>query len=77
MGLRDEQYRWWLLDGELDIVSDGRIAGTSLIAALAHLSREIERRGDRGRHSANQPYSLIVYKGATVVAVRPSTLGIC
>jgi hypothetical protein len=77
MGPRDEQYRWWLLDGELDIVSDGRVAGASLLAALAHLSRELERRGGRGKHASNQPYSLIVYKGAAVVAVRPATLGIC
>jgi hypothetical protein len=77
MGARVEHYRWWLLDGELDIVSDGRVVGASLLAALAHLSREIGRRGDCGRHASNQPYSLIVYKGAAVVAVRPSTLGIC
>ncbi len=77
MGLRYEQYRWWLLDGDLDIVSDGRIAGASLLAALASLSREIERLGDRGKHPTNQPYSLIVYRGDAVVAVRPATLGIC
>ncbi len=77
MGARYEQYRWWLLDGDLDIVSDGRIAGASLPAALADLSREIDRLGDRGQHPTNQPYRLIVYKGAAVVAVRPATLGIC
>lgn len=72
-----EEYRWWLLNGELDIVSEGNIAGPSLLAALAHLSRHIERRDDRGRHPSNEPYSLIVYKGGAVVAVRPATLGIC
>ncbi len=77
MGVRYEQYRWWLLDGDLDIVSDGRVAGASLLTALADLSREIDRLGDRGQHPTNQPYRLIVYKGAAVVAVRPATLGIC
>ena len=77
MGPRNEQYRWWLLDGDLEIVSDGRVSGASLPAALADLSREIDRLGDRGQHPTNQPYKLIVYKGAAVVAVRPATLGIC
>src|SRR6267142_7212171 len=77
MGARYEQYRWWLLDGDLEIVSDGRVAGASLPVALADLSREIDRLGDRGRHPTNQPYRLIVYKGPAVVAVRPATLGIC
>ena len=77
MGARYEQYRWWLLDGDLEIVSDGRVAGASLPAALADLSRQIDRLGDRGQHPTNQPYRLIVYKGAAVVAVRPASLGIC
>jgi hypothetical protein len=70
-------YRWWLLDGDLEIVSDGRVAGATLPAALATLSRQIDRLGDQGQHPTNQPYRLIVYKGAAVVAVRPATLGIC
>ncbi|TMA44820.1 MAG: hypothetical protein E6J82_03485 [Deltaproteobacteria bacterium] len=77
MDARHEHYRWWLLDGDLEIVSDGRIAGASLLAALADLNRHINRLGDRGQHPTNQPYRLIVYKGAAVVAVRPATLGIC
>jgi hypothetical protein len=77
MGVRYEQYRWWLLDGDLEIVSDGRIAGASLVAALASVSQEIHRLGDRGHHPTNHPYKLIVYKGTAVVAVRPPTLGIC
>jgi hypothetical protein len=77
MGARNEQYRWWLLDGDLDIVSDGSIKGMTLVAALAAVSREIERLGDRGKRPSNQPYSLIVYKGDAVVAVRPASLGIC
>ena len=77
MGPHREQYRWWLLDGDLDIVSDGSIGGTTLIAALAAVSREIDRLGDRGKSPSNEPYSLIVYKGDAVVAVRPATLGIC
>jgi len=77
MPVRREQYRWWLLDGDLDIVSDGSIKGATLVAALAAVSREIDRLGDRGKHPSNQPYSLIVYKGDSVVAVRPATLGIC
>jgi hypothetical protein len=77
MGVRYEQYRWWLLDGDLEVVWDGRIAGASLIAALASLSREIDHLGERGKHPTNHPYKLIVYRGGKVVAVRPSTLGIC
>lgn len=77
MAVRSEQYRWWLLDGDLDIVSDGSIKGATLVAALAAVSREIDRLGDRGQRPSNQPYSLIVYKGDSVVAVRPATLGIC
>ena len=74
---RYEQYRWWLLDGDLEVVVDGRIGGTTLAAALANLSLEIDRLGERGHHPANHPYRLIVYKGGAVVAVRPATLGIC
>ena len=48
MGARYEQYRWWLLDGDLEVVSGGKIAGATLVAALANLSREIDRLGDRG-----------------------------
>lgn len=77
MRLRDEQYRWWLLDGDLDIVSDGSVGGSSLLAALADLSQQIDRLGDHGKRPDNQPYSLIVYKGDAVVAVRPATVGIC
>ena len=77
MESRTEQYRWWLLDGDLDIVSDGSIAGATLMAALSSLGREIDRLGDRGKRPTNRPYSLIVYKGDAVVAVRPATLGIC
>src|SRR5207245_11659895 len=77
MGARYEHYRWWLLDGDLEIVSDGRVAGASLLAALADLSRQIDRLGDGGRTPTNQPYKLIVYKGAAVVARRPARLGIC
>ena len=72
-----EQYRWWLLDGDLEVVSDGRVGGATLTAALASLSLEIDRLGDRGHHPVNHPYRLIVYKGSAVVAVRPATLGIC
>ena len=77
MGARYEQYRWWLLDGDLEVVSGGKIAGATLVAALANLSREIDRLGDRGHQPTNHPYKLIVYKGASVVAVRPATLGVC
>jgi len=77
VGPRYEQYRWWLLDGDLEVVSDGKVAGASLIAALADLSQQISRLSERGQHPTNHPYKLIVYKGATVVAVRPTTLGIC
>ena len=68
MGARYEHYRWWLLDGDLEIVSDGKVAGASLLAALADLNRQIDRLSDRGQHPTNQPYKLIVYKGASVVA---------
>jgi hypothetical protein len=74
---RSEQYRWWLLDRHLDIVSDGSVTGVTLFAALADLNRRISRLGDVGKRPSNQPYSLIVYRGDAVVAVRPSTLGIC
>jgi hypothetical protein len=77
MGPRYEQYRWWLLDGDLEIVSDGKVAGASLPAALADLSWEINHLSNCGKHPTNRPYRLIVYKGAAVVAVRPPTLGIC
>jgi len=77
MGARTEQYRWWLLDGDFEVVSDGNVAGTTLLAALADLNREIDRLGDRGKRPTNRPYSLIVYKGDVVVAVRPATVGIC
>jgi hypothetical protein len=72
-----ERYRWWLLDGDLDIVSDGSTDGNSLPAALASVNRQIERLGERGKTPSNQPYRLIVYKGLAVVAVRPYTVGIC
>ncbi|HUJ29539.1 MAG TPA: hypothetical protein VLW85_26140 [Myxococcales bacterium] len=74
---RDEQYRWWLLDGDLEIVSDGKVRGSSLPAALADLSREIDRLGEEGKRPTRRPYSLIVYRGRDVVAWRPFTLGIC
>jgi len=47
------------------------------MAALSDLSREVDRIGNRERHLTHEPYKLIVYKGASVVAVRPATLGIC
>jgi hypothetical protein len=74
---RNEEYRWWLLDGDLAIISDGSVGGASLIAALSRLNRDIAALGDQGKYPTNQPYSLIVYKGSAVVAVRPATLGIC
>jgi hypothetical protein len=77
MSARGNRYRWWLLDGDFDVVSDGSVAGITLFAALADLNREIHRLGRRGKRPTNRPYSLIVYKGDAVVAVRPSTLGIC
>ena len=77
MSPRHEHYRWWLLDGDLGVVSDGRVGGPSLFAALAKLSREIDRLGDGGKQRTNHPYSLIVYRGDSVVAVRPATIGIC
>ena len=72
-----QQYKWWLLDADLDIVSGGSIVGVTLMQALADLSREIDRQGARARRRPSQPCSLIVYRGESVVAVRPSTLGIC
>jgi len=77
MGPRYEQYRWWLLDGDLEIVSDGKVGGSSLPAALADLNREIDRLGEAGKRPTRRPYSLIVYRGSDLVAWRPSTLGIC
>jgi hypothetical protein len=72
-----DRYRWWLLDGDLDLVSDGHIEGTSLPAVLANVSRELDRLGDRGMTPVNHPYRLIVCRGSAVVAVRPATVGIC
>jgi hypothetical protein len=77
MSSRDEQYQWWLLNGDLDIVSDGSIAGSTLLAALAALSGQLVKLGYRGERPVGKPYSVIVYKGGSVVAVRPSTVGIC
>jgi hypothetical protein len=77
MSTTEEQYRWWLLDGDLDVVSGGSVGGQSLPVALARLNRQLNRLGERGKHPHNHPYRLIVYKGDAVVAVRPSTLGIC
>jgi hypothetical protein len=80
MSTRDsavEQYRWWLLDGDLDVVSDGTVDGTSVPAALVRVSRELEALGERGMTPSNRPYRLIVCKGGAVVAVRPPTVGIC
>jgi hypothetical protein len=48
VGATYEQYRWWLLDGDLDVVSDGRIGGATLTAALGSLSLEIDRLDERG-----------------------------
>ena len=73
MGATYEQYQWWLLDSELHIVSDGKVGCVTLQAALADLSRSIDRLSRSGKH----PHSLIVYRGKTVVAWRPFTLGIC
>ena len=72
-----EHYRWWLLDGDLDVVSDGAIAAASLAWALVRVSGELRRLADRGERPTNRPYRLIVYKGAAVVAVRPASVGIC
>jgi hypothetical protein len=72
-----EQYRWWLLDGDLAIVSGGDAGGPTLMAALADLSRQIDRLDGKGKRPDNHPYSLIVYKGLSVVAVRPASIGIC
>ena len=77
MGAPDVQYRWWLLDRDLKIVSDGNVSGRSLPAALADLSHELDRLSDRAHRGSQRPYSLIVYRGADVVAWRPSTLGVC
>jgi hypothetical protein len=77
MNARTDQYRWWLLDGDLDLVSDGRIEGSSLPAVLANVTLELDRLGDRGMSPSNHPYRLIVCRGSAVVAVRPSTVGIC
>jgi hypothetical protein len=77
VGTTYEQYRWWLLDGDLEIVTDGSIGGATLTAALARLTVEIDRLDKRGHQPVNHPYRLIVYKGGAVVAVRPATLGIC
>jgi hypothetical protein len=76
-GAADPKYRWWLLDGDLDIVSDGKIGGGSLLSALADVSQELRRLSDSGKHPINHPYRLIVYRGASVVAVRPASIGIC
>ena len=76
-GAADHQYRWWLLDGDLEVVSGGRIGGVSVLAALADVSQELQRLSDSGKHPINHPYRLIVYRGASVVAVRPASMGIC
>ena len=70
-------YRWWLLDGDLDLVSDGRTDGDSLGDVLASVTSQLDRLGDSGIRPSNHPYRLIVYKGQAVVAVRPATVGIC
>ena len=77
MSARDEQYRWWLLDGNLELVSDGNLSADTLQAALVTLNRSIDRVGDRGLRRFDRPYSLIVYQGAAIVAWRPPTLGVC
>ena len=77
MSSQDEQYRWWLLDGDLAVVSDGNVEGATLQAALVTLNGVIDRLRGRGQGPSNRPYSLIVYRGAAVVAWRPATLGIC
>ena len=77
MSAQHEHYRWWLLDRDLDIVSDGSVAAGTLRAALANLSEAIDRMSERGERRSKRPFSLIVYRGATVVAWRPSTLGVC
>ncbi|HZX94932.1 MAG TPA: hypothetical protein VFE90_10480 [Myxococcales bacterium] len=77
MSARNDQYRWWLLDGDLALVSDGRIEGTSLPAVLANVTRELDKLSDSGVKPQNHPYRLIIYRGAAVVAVRPATVGIC
>jgi hypothetical protein len=77
MSARNDQYRWWLLDGDLDLVSDGSIEGNSLPAVLANVNRELDRLSDSGIKPKNHPYRLIVCRGGAVVAVRPATVGIC
>jgi hypothetical protein len=74
---QNDQYRWWLLDGDLDLVSDGSIQGSSLPVVLANVTRELDRLSDRGMKPQNHPYRLIVCRGSAVVAVRPATVGIC
>lgn len=76
MRARCEHYRWWLLDRDLCVVFDGSVSGPTLHAALGDLRREIDGLAHNAR-AARKPYSLIVYHGAAVVAVRPSTLGVC
>jgi hypothetical protein len=76
-GAADHQYRWWLLDGDLEIVSDGSVGGVTLLAALADVSQELRRLSDSGKQPTNHPYRLIVYRGLSVVAVRPASMGIC
>jgi hypothetical protein len=72
-----EQYRWWLLDGDLDLVSGGRMEGDSLPAVLASVTTELDKLSESGTKPTNHPYRLIVCKGKAVVAVRPATVGIC
>jgi hypothetical protein len=72
-----EQYKWWLLDRHLDVVSNGQVGGHSLIGALMRLDRQLANLDDRGKPPSNHPYALIVYRGRAIVAVRPATVGIC
>ena len=76
MTRKREQYHWWLLDRDLSVVFDGSVSGLTLGDALGDLSREIDRLEHNAR-VARKPYSLIVYRGGAVVAVRPSNLGVC
>ena len=71
MSVPDEQYRWWLLDRDLELVSDGNVSGATLQDAPRSLNRTIDRLGEHGQRPSNQPYSLIVYRGAAVVACGP------